>query len=151
MRLRLPAARSPNRLTLPFPSAKLPHAFRKRLTGGIATWEPEQSRYYEKALAEITWRHDPGKYGPKLGTPSVQLTAGCKFNRDYLAPGVNASFRDNLQWTAEATFPIELFRPKTHWQDIRIYLRGDRGYDYYNIHYQERMQRIQAGIVATNF
>jgi len=34
---------------------------------------------------------------------------------------------------------------------MRIYVRGDLGYDYYNIHYQEKLQRIQVGLVATNF
>ncbi|MEK6744511.1 MAG: hypothetical protein AABZ15_12930 [Nitrospirota bacterium] len=124
---------------------------RKYLIGGIATWEPEQSHYYEKALAEIAWRQDFGSFGLARETMSVQLTAGYKFNRDYISPGVNASLRDNLQWTAEATIPIDLFLPEKHWQDMRFYVRGDLGYDYYNIHYQEKLQRIHAGFVATNF
>jgi hypothetical protein len=125
--------------------------FRKYLIGGIATWEPEQSHDYEKAHAEITWRHDLGKYGPKRGTPTVQLTAGYKFNRDYVSPGVNASFQDNLQWTAELFLPVGRISGRVRWQDMRIYVRGDLGYDYYNIHYQEKMRRIQAGLVATSF
>lgn len=122
--------------------------FRKYLIGGIATWEPEQSHYYEKALAEITWRHELGRL---RGAPSIQLTAGYKFNRDYISPGVNASFKDNLQWTAEAAVPIDTLIGHKQWQDVRFYFRWDKGFDYYNIHYQERMNRLQFGFAATNF
>jgi len=118
------------------------------------TWEPEQSHYYERGVAEVTWRYDPtGQLGargmpPKHRGPALQLTGAFKYGRDHVAPGVNASLKDNLQWTAEAIVPAwKQFR----WQDVRFYLRYDRGYDPYNIHYREKLDRVQVGIVASNF
>lgn len=121
------------------------------------TWEPEQSHYYERGMAEITWRYDFRGEFRKPSNPqrdpglAVQLTGAYKYGRDYIKPGVNAGFKDNFQWTAEALVPGQMIRYRWQWKDVRFYVRYDRGYDYYNIHYQERMDRVQFGIVASNY
>jgi len=129
---------------------------RTYLVSNRFTWEPAQSHYYERGIAELTWRFDPSGQrlapaaAPKDPKTAIQLTGGYKYGRDYVSPGVNASFKDNLQWTAEVIAPSQVICRKWKWKDIQLYVRYDRGYDYYNIHYQEKMERIQFGIVAKN-
>lgn len=112
--------------------------YRQYLTG--ITWEEAQTDYYETALVELTGR------GPLPWLDmELQLTAGYKFGRKYVSPGTNASFKDNLQFTAELVLPV------SSWKDLSWYVRWDKGYDNYNIYYQNKVNRIQAGFVATTF
>lgn len=112
--------------------------FRRYLAG--LTWEEDQTDYYETSLLELT-----GRQLLPFGRIDAQFTAGYKFGRKYVAPGKNASFTDNLQLTGE------LFRPVKNWHDVKLYLRWDRGYDYYNIYYRNKINRIQAGVIATYY
>jgi hypothetical protein len=107
-----------------------------------SSWEPAQSHYFERALVEVSIRYE---FTERKKKPAVRLTGGYKLGRDYVSPGRNASFEDNLQFTGE------VFAPLQHWQDVQVYLRWDVGYDYYNINYQNRINRIQFGLVSTNF
>ena len=118
---------------------------RKYLTGW--TWESPQHDYYEKWLFEASRKKRLNRYGI-----TTQLTAGYKHDRTYVSPGDNASFRDNMQYTAEAFIPVKC--PKVrffHWDNMSVYLRWDKGYDYYNINYQNRINRLQAGLVTGVF
>lgn len=112
------------------------------LTG--LTWEAPQTDFYERILLEastLIFRH-----GTDFPT-ELQLTVGHKFGRDFVSPGNAASFGDNFQYAAELSI-----KPKQWgWQDMSIYLRWDMGYDYYNIYYQKKINRIQVGFVGTVF
>ena len=118
---------------------------RKYLTGW--TWEPAQTDYYETWLTQASGKKKLTHYGI-----TAQLTVGYKYGRKYVAPGNNASFKDNMQYTAELSVPVKCPRVRLfYWNDMRAYLRWDKGYDYYNINYQNKMNRIQFGIVASTF
>lgn len=119
---------------------------RSYLTG--LTWEPDQTDRYETFLFEATGK----KVFPCLGNSTAQGTVGYKYGRKYDAPGELASFSDNLQYTGELIIPlkstkIDLF----NWKDIDLYVRWDMGHDYYNINYQNRMNKFQLGVIAKNF
>jgi outer membrane phospholipase A len=112
--------------------------FRKYITS--LTWEPEQTNYYETSLLELS-----GKEQHLWLDSTVQLTLGYKSGRKYVSPGVNAHCKDNMQYTAEWTIPMAT------WDDLKWYVRWDNGYDYYNINYENKINRIQFGLVASTF
>jgi len=69
--------------------------------------------------------------------------------RDYIVapnaafPGITprmAKWSDNIHLSTE--FHI---KPST-WRDIRLFVKYDLGYDYYNIHFREKINRIQFGV-----
>lgn len=58
---------------------------------------------------------------------------------------VRARFSDKLNTTAEAIFQL----PKLG--DLSFYLRYDHGYDYYNINFQNSINRLQIGFAAKDW
>jgi hypothetical protein len=118
------------------------------------TWEPDQTDYYETGLLEVA-----GKLNLKSAftggmldvmVDSMQktelfVTVGYKFGRDFITPGVEADTADNLQYKVEY-----IAKPKS-WEDMAFYIRWDKGFDYYNINYRNRMNRIQVGLISKKF
>jgi hypothetical protein len=114
---------------------------RRYLPYGFWSWEPEQKNFYETWLVELTGR----KNLLPLWCSSLTMSVGYKIGRKLVSPGNNASFRENLQLTTEWSIPLP------GWRDVRWYVRWDKGYDYYNISFENKINRFQAGFVATNF
>ena len=126
--------------------------YRAYLTG--LTWEPEQTDYYETGLLEVAGKLNlqPVFTGSLLDglvkhtqETELFLTAGYKFGRDYITPGVEADTGDNLQYKVEY-----IAKPKS-WEDMAFYIRWDKGFDYYNINYRNRINRIQVGLISKAF
>jgi hypothetical protein len=120
---------------------------RQHFTG---TWEPFQREQYEKGHVAARVRSErfllfaqPSQIGLS-GTYGYGRTFVIKNDVD---PGrnVDATVRDNLSAT------LELNVKPTDWKDLAFYIRYDIGYDYYNINFQHRMNRIQLGLSSTNF
>jgi hypothetical protein len=114
---------------------------RRYLPYGFWSWEPAQANFYETWLVELSGK----KNMLPVWSSTLGFTVGYKIGRKFVSPGNNASFRDNLQFTAEWSIPMP------RWKDVRWYVRWDKGYDYYNINYENKINRIQAGFVAANF
>lgn len=125
-------------------------AFRTFLTGG--TWEPEQDdQYPDKELYLAT--HSKPFFEQSVPT-SFRIALGYKMGRDLVvrnpvdgSKNVKADFGDNIQIKFEAL--VSVLPSKL--TDISLYLRYDYGYDYYNIHYQNRISRIQFGLAGYSF
>lgn len=65
---------------------------------------------------------------------------------------VKAKGADNLHTTFELMMiPKGFLWWDTPWRDISVFARYDYGYDYYNIHFQNKINRLQVGIASTNF
>lgn len=118
------------------------------------TWEPDQTDYYESGLLEVAGKLNlKNAFSASLldilvdHTQKTELfvTIGYKFGRDFITPGVEADTTDNLQYKVEY-----IAKPAT-WEDMAIYIRWDRGFDYYNINYRNRMNRIQVGLISKKF
>lgn len=117
--------------------------FRQYITN--KTWEEEQTDFYEKSLLELSGKKI---FNPKLTfikEVQLQLTVGHKFGRKYDSPGKRINSKDKFQYTAELSA-----KPKA-WEDLSLYLRWDKGYDYYNINYQNKINRIQFGLIGHAF
>ncbi|MFQ5579561.1 MAG: hypothetical protein ACE5FZ_03035 [Nitrospiria bacterium] len=125
-------------------------AYRSFLTGG--TWEPEQDNQYPSKELHLATHSRP--FFERWSPTSFRIDLGYKMGRDFTvknpvdgSKNVRADFEDNLQIKFEALMAIRYFR----WKDISWYMRYDYGYDYYNINYQERINRIQFGLAGTSF
>lgn len=116
----------------------------------IGTWEPFQRDQYEKGHVALKARSDRFLF---FAQPSqVGLSGTYSYGRNFVVKNevdpsrnVEATVRDNLS----ATFELNV-KPRG-WKDVALYLRYDIGYDYYNINFQNRMNRIQLGLSSTNF
>lgn len=65
---------------------------------------------------------------------------------------VKAKGTDNLHTTLELMMiPNSFLWWDSPWRDICLFARYDYGYDYYNIHFQTKINRLQVGIASTNF
>lgn len=125
--------------------------YRAYLTG--LTWEPEQTDYYEDGLLEATAKFNlRGTWFDALqdclmscNRVDLFLTVGYKFGREFVTPGVAADTGDNLQYKLEY-----IAKPKS-WKQMAFYARWDNGFDYYNINYRNRINRIQIGLVSRAF
>ncbi|MEO2053758.1 MAG: hypothetical protein ABGX83_00370 [Nitrospira sp.] len=122
-------------------------AYRSFLTGG--TWEPEQDDQYPDKELFLSAHSNPFL---KQWTPTLlRLGLGYKMGRDFVvknpvdgSQNVKTTFGDNIQIKFEVLMAARHFK----WKDIRWYMRYDYGYDYYNINYQKKMNRIQFGLVG---
>lgn len=116
----------------------------------IGTWEPFQHEQYERGHVAVKARSDQFNF---LAQPSqLGATVAYGYGRKFVikndvdpTQNVDAKTRDNLSAT------LELNVKPADWKDVSIYLRYDIGYDYYNINFQNRMNRIQLGFSSTNF
>lgn len=108
------------------------------------TWEAEQTDYYGKFLVEGS--SQLLKWGVKFPS-ELKLTVGYKLGRKYVAPGKNAEMADNFQYRGE----FQLKPVAWGWEQMSLYLRWDMGYDYYNINYQKKVNRLQFGVVGSLF
>jgi len=125
-------------------------AFRSFLTGG--TWEPEQDDQYPDKELFLSAHSKP--FFEQWGPASFRLGLGYKMGRDFVvinpvntAINVKADIEDNIHVKLEVLMAIRYFK----WKDIRWYMRYDYGYDYYNINYQKRINRIQFGLAGYSF
>jgi hypothetical protein len=111
-----------------------------------ATWEADQTGFFEDRMLEISgWMslfENNGNSDGYFRSAALKLTVARKIGRTFVTPGDRASSGDNMQYKGE------LFIQPASWHDISIYLRWDKGYDYYNINYAKEMNRIHFGISA---
>lgn len=123
---------------------------RTYLTG--LTWEEPQTDFYEILLLELSGKKNL-KILEKINFESdLQITLGYKFGRNFISPSVDASIEDNLQYTVEWGMKPKFSKIDfLSWDDLSLYVRWDRGYDYYNINYQNKINRFQFGIVSKLF
>lgn len=123
---------------------------RAYLTG--LTWEEPQTDFYENILLELSGKKI-FKTREKFNIDMyLQMTLGYKFGRKFVSPGVDASTGDNLQYTVEWSMRPKFSTTKFwDWEDLSLYIRWDKGYDYYNINYQSKINRIQFGLVSKVF
>jgi hypothetical protein len=115
----------------------------------IGTWEPFQHEQYEKGHVTARLRSQQFML---LAPSQIGLSGTYSYGRTFVVKNdvdpsrnVDATVRDNLSAT------VELNVKPTGWKDLAFYLRYDIGYDYYNINFQNRMNRIQLGLSSTNF
>ena len=116
----------------------------------IGTWEPFQHEQYEKGHVAVKARSDQFNFFAQPSQLGATLAYG--YGRKFVIKNdvdptrnVEARTRDNLSATLE--FNVK----PAGWKDLSVYLRYDIGYDYYNINFQNRMNRIQLGFSSTNF
>jgi len=116
----------------------------------VGTWEPFQREQYEKG--HVTAKARSERFLMFAQPSQIGLSGTYSYGRTFVVKNdvdptrnVDATLRDNLSAT------LELNVKPTGWQDIAFYLRYDIGYDYYNINFQHRMNRIQLGVSSTNF
>lgn len=122
----------------------------------VQNFDDAQKRQYETDHVALTMRtkyFEPPWVAWQLTLTGVYSTAGRKyviFNPVDPAQNVEAKTGDNLGVTLE--FSV-LPGSKEWWQKkgLAIYFRYDYGYDYYNINFQHRIDRLQFGLVSTNF
>lgn len=130
----------------PFPWTRL--AFRQDFFG---TWETIQSQQYPKSQLTAQARFKDVQIGPFR--TSFSLSETYRFGIDYVVrPGLDgqqrplagerAKFGDKFQTAIDAWLHV----PGS--KDFALYVRYDHGYDYYNINFQNRINRLQFGIVA---
>jgi hypothetical protein len=118
-------------------------AFRQHLYG---TWEPFQFGQYPKRHVSLELRsRDFGKNHPT----QFRLTETVSWGNQYVAkndilPALNveARTRDRFHTT------LEMLTRLSEKGSLAFYVRYDLGYDYYNIHFQNRMSRFQIGVAA---
>ncbi|MBL8513464.1 MAG: hypothetical protein JNJ55_05700 [Betaproteobacteria bacterium] len=129
-----------------FPWTRL--SYRQEFFG---TWENIQDRQYPKSQLTAQARFKNVEMGAY--TASFQVSESYRLGLDYIerpginlagnpTPGVKAKFGDKFQ-TA-----IELWLHGPYSKEFALYARYDHGYDYYNINFQKRINRMQFGIVA---
>jgi len=118
------------------------------------TWEPFQDNQYERQALTVQVRTPEG-FGSRL-----QLRFAATYGMGYRYVVKNdvdatrneeAGVRDRLHATVEL-----LGRPswgiiRGPWKDVALFVRYDIGHDYYNINFQNRMNRLQFGVITTNF
>jgi hypothetical protein len=109
-----------------------------------------QHRQYETRSLSFAYRPEPIPMA--FGTRSVVTFTAARSDRQYVVynvkqPELNkrADWNDNTQLTVEWMLVLRT------WKDLGFYLRYDNGYDYYNINFQQPMNRLQLGFAATNF
>ena len=127
-------------------------AYRQQLYG---TWEPFQKTQYPKQhlsfeankrvlniedwfTADLRWTETFGWGYQYVIRPGFKDERG----EQPFFPGKKASVTDKLNST------LELSLKPASWTSLALYARYDHGYDYYNINFQNRMNRLQFGIVA---
>ncbi|MDQ6997724.1 MAG: phospholipase A [Mariprofundus sp.] len=115
---------------------------RQYLTG--LTWEQGQNDYYQTNVVTVTGKTKKQRIRlPALGRYDISATAhlGYKFGRNFISANVRAKTKDNVQFGIEGEFvPVG-------WSDLGLYARWDYGYDYYNINYRNKINRLQFGVV----
>lgn len=118
------------------------------------TWEDEQDLQYETSRIELSLRSKKFKTAFKQKVVhKYTVTLGYKnAGRDYIvlnpvtpSQNIEARVKDNIQFKYEHTFYFPALG------SMGLYLRYDYGYDYYNINFQNRMRRIQFGLVGYTF
>jgi hypothetical protein len=132
----------------PFPWTRI--AFRQDFFG---TWETIQNRQFPKRQLSAQTRYRNVDIGPLAA--SFSLTGVYRFGYEFVTrPGLDLAnrplsgepvrARDRIQTTIDAWLePI-----KGPFKGFSLYARYDWGYDYYNINFQNRINRMQFGVVV---
>lgn len=122
-------------------------AFRQHFSG---TWEPFQRDQYEKHHLSLELRSrefEGGKFRYQL-----RMTEGVGWGYRYV---VKNAVNPNLNIEAKAgdrfNTTLEFIARPLSWTDLAFYLRYDYGHDYYNINFQNRMNRLQFGFITASF
>jgi hypothetical protein len=127
-------------------------AFRNHFYG---TFEPYQRDQYPRHQLIVGLHSIPFKFTspilPSLFNTEVQLRLTGIIGSGYryvvkndVTPGktTEARFSDRLNTRLEVLTKVKLIA------QLQLYLRYDYGYDYYNIHFQQRINRFQIGVAA---
>ncbi len=121
----------------------------------IGTWEPFQRGQYEKGHVTLEGRTRDRPYdlfGFATGHTNLRLAGTTEYGRHYIVKNdVNPARNETTQLRDRVSFTAELTAQPRSWKDVAWYVRYDAGYDYYNIDFQNRMNRIQFGVVSTNY
>lgn len=128
-------------------------SFRQHFYG---TFEPFQRDQYEKRHLSLELR--TREYFVKYNIPThFRLTGTYGWGYGYVVKNdvdptqnIVAHARDKLNTTIELIARPTLGK-RWSWNDLAAYVRYDYGHDYYNINFQNRINRLQVGVVATNF
>lgn len=115
------------------------------------SWESYQSGQY--ATGEMRFQMKSERFFFFTMPSHLELDLGYKYaGRDYVvkneidpSKSVEATLSDNLQWTVKFVFGSFL------WTHLKWFVRYDHGYDNYNIHFQQPLQRLSIGITGHNF
>lgn len=116
--------------------------------------EDELSGQYETSKVILSLRKFFFSYSLQVFGSVGYITTG----RDYIQTpeietldhpaieGIRARTRDNFSYQAQVQWRIPCFWRLCFQEDISLFAKYDYGYDYYNIHFQEKINRIQFGI-----
>lgn len=126
-------------------------AFRKHFVG---TWDAAQRDQYEKG--DVSLKIRTREFSQASNPFQLTFTGTYGYGRTYIVKNnvdptkdIKADFWDKFNFTAE--FSLKPTFSWATWQELAFYVRYDYGYDYYNINFQHRMNRLQIGIASTNF
>lgn len=116
--------------------------------------EDELSGQYETSKVILSARKFFFSYSLQVFGSVSYVTTG----RDYIQSpeaatvyhpaieGVRARIQDNFHYQVQVHWRIPCFWRLCFQDDISLFARYDYGYDYYNIHFQEKINTIQFGI-----
>lgn len=128
--------------------------FRQHFYGTFDDAQPGQyeRRHVSLELQSKTYR--PFDNIGMLKDWTAQLRAAETFGWGYqyvikndVTPALNVETRTADRFNTT----IEFLARRDHWKDLAFYVRYDYGYDYYNINFQNRINRIQFGLAAKSF
>lgn len=126
-------------------------AFRQHFFG---TFEEFQHDQYEKRHLSIELQSQP--FGKKCLIWSceyqLKMTETYRNGYHYIVKNeVDPSMNVEAKTLDKLNSTIEMFVKPKDWTDMSVYFRYDYGYDYYNINFQHKMNRIQVGFVGKVF
>ena len=126
-------------------------AFRQHFFG---TFEEFQHDQYEKRHLSIELQSWP--FGKKCLIWScryqLKMTESYRNGYNYIVKNeVDPSMNVEAKTLDKLNSTIEMFVKPKGWTDMSVYFRYDYGYDYYNINFQHKMNRIQVGLAGKVF
>ena len=127
-------------------------AFRQHFFGTFEDFQHDQypRRHLSVELQSPTW----SEHGCLKWTCDYQLkmTETYKHGYKYLVKNdVNPAMNVEAKTTDKFDTTLEVIVKPKSWDEMSLYLRYDYGYDYYNINFQNRMNRLQIGLIGKIF
>jgi hypothetical protein len=110
--------------------------------------EPKLAGQYEKVKIKLHTRTREYMFGD-WGLINSSLLSYTLKGRDYIVapdPGLPAILPIRARRTDNIHVATEFHIAPAGWNDMRIFIKYDFGYDYYNIHFRERINRVQIGV-----
>jgi len=110
------------------------------------TFEPfQQDQYPRRSMFMELRSHDFFKETPLL--VQLRATGEADFGYHYVVKNdVYPNRNIEAKWSDRLGAKVELLLMPRFFDDVAFYIRYDYGHDYYNINFQNRMNRIQFGI-----